>query len=147
MAAPTPAPDPQTQLETARQDLARAGFEFDADVAFARDAYVVCEAISCAELQVRNGRRTVLLAREAWDSPMRLRASLLDIWGRYQKPRAPDYRDKAESALRVLQHGPRVGITDPVFLRRVYHMYGQLWSQVPPSQRGTLPGPGDLAYP
>ena len=146
-AAPAPAPDPHTQLEAAHQDLARAGFGFDADVNFARDPYVVCEAISCAELQVRNGRRTVLLAREAWDSPERLRASLLDIWGRYQKPRAPDYRDKAESALRVLSDGPRVGIADPVFLRRVYHMYRQLWSQVPPSQLGALPRPDDLAYP
>ncbi len=146
-AAPAPAPDPDAQLEAARQDLARAGFDFDADVSFARGPYVVCEAISCAELQVRSGRRTVLLAREAWDSPARLRASLLDIWGRYQKPRAPDYRDKAESALRVLRDGPRVGIEDLVFLRRVYHMYRQLWSQVPDKQRAALPRPDDLAYP
>ncbi len=140
-------PDPSAELEAARADVAQAGFTFKVDVAFALDRYVVCDGLSCAELQVRRGRRTILLAREAWDSPARLRATLLDIWGRYQRPRAPTYRDKAESALRVLEHGAQAGIDDRGFLRRVYHRYGQLWPQVPEAERAELPPPGDLAYP
>ncbi len=146
-AAPPGPPDPDAELSAARSDLASAGFEFAADVAFVLDPYVVCEAMSCAELQVRSGRRTVLLAREAWDSPARLRATLLDIWGLYQRPRAASYGDKAESALRVLQHGPDAGIDDRAFLRRVYHRYRQLYASVPEGERAQLPRPDDLAYP
>ncbi len=146
-AAPPPPPDPEAQLLAARADLAAAGFSFEADVAFRADPYVVCDGLACAELQVRAGRRTVLLAREAWDSPARLRASLLDIWDRYRRPRAPDHRDRARSALRILEHGPAAGIDDVLFLRRVYHRYGQLFERLPESASGELPKPRDLVYP
>lgn len=134
-------------IEAARADLAAGHFYFDSDVAFARDPYVVCVDLSCAELRVRDRRRTILLAPGAFASASRLRASLLDIWGRYENPGVPSPYQRAQSALRILEHGPKVGVTDRSLLRATHHRYGQLYLLLEPEKQAELPRPDDLAYP
>ena len=134
-------------LDAALADLAAAGFEFDADVAFAEDRFVVCESISCSELKIVHGRRTVLIARDAFQSPSLLRATLLDMWGRYQEPHAPTFFEQAQSALRTLREGRRAGITSVQLLRETYHTYRQLYRNLDADERAELPHPDDLAYP
>jgi hypothetical protein len=140
-------PDPRAAIDAALADLAAADFRFEPDVAFAEDRFVVCEGVSCSELKTVHGRRTVLIAREVFQSPSRLRATLLDMWGRYQQPRAPSTADQARSALRILQDGPRAGIDDTQLLRDTHHTYRQLYNSMKPAQRAELPRPDDLAYP
>ncbi len=142
-----PRVDRPAEIDAALADLARGGFEFDADVAFARDAYVVCEGVSCAELRVVERRRTIVLSRDAFASPSRLRASLLDIWGRYQEPRAASGADQARSALRILRDGPRAGVSDRRLLREMHHLYRQLYGGLSEDERGELPSPDELEYP
>jgi hypothetical protein len=139
--------DRPAEIDAAVADLARAGFEFDADVAFARDAYVMCEGVSCSELRIVERRRTILLARDAFASPSRLRASLLDIQGRYRNPRAASAADQARSAVRILRDGPRVGVSDRRLLRETHHLYRQLYGGLSADERAELPGPDDLEYP
>ncbi len=134
-------------IEAALADLDGGGFRFESDVAFARDPYVVCAGITCAELRVRDRRRTILVAPEAFASASRLRASLLDIWGRYKHPGVPTPYERAESALRILKYGPRVGVTDRSLLRATQHRYRQLYELLEADQRDELPRPDDLAYP
>ena len=134
-------------IEAARADLARAHFYFESDIAFERDPYVVCIDLSCAELRVRDRRRTILLAPEAFESASLLRASLLDIWGRYKNPGVPTPYQRAQSALRILKSGSEVGVTDRSLLRATHHRYGQLYLLLEPEQQGELPRPDDLAYP
>jgi hypothetical protein len=140
-------PDRTSELDAAVADLAAGGYGFDPDVAFAEDDYVVCHSVSCSELRVVNGRRTVLLARDAFASPSRLRATLLDMQGRYQTPRPPARADQMRSALRILEGGPDVGVTDPGFLRRVHQSYRQLYDALEPAERKGLLAPDDVPYP
>lgn len=135
------------ELEAALGDLARAGFEFEADVRFAVDRYASCDGIACADLTVMRGRRTVRIAEAAFDSPVRLRASLLEIWERYRQPRPRSTPDLARAAQRVLRDGPRVGVNDPAVLRRAHHRYRRLWQRLPPEQRSGLVDPDALDYP
>lgn len=134
-------------IEAALADLDGGGFRFESDVAFARDPYVVCAGITCAELRVRDRRRTILVAPEAFASASRLRASLLDIWGRYQEPRAASGADQARSALRILRDGPRAGVSDRRLLREMHHLYRQLYGGLSEDERGELPSPDELEYP
>jgi hypothetical protein len=99
--------DAGPRIRQALVDLARAGFEFDADVRFRTDPYAVCAGVSCATLVVLKERRTVLLAQGALDSDAALRASLLDIWERYESPHPDSVCDELRGMLRVVRDGPR----------------------------------------
>ena len=140
-------PDPNAAIRMALHDLEQAGLEFDADVYFRRDPIVVCDGFSCAELRLERGRRWVLVSRDAFVTDAQLRASLIDVWGHYQRPRPPTFGDQARSALRILEKGPDAGIHDVAFLRRVHHRYRQLRGQVPPDERGDLPEADAVPYP
>lgn len=139
--------DPQAQIEAALGDLARAGFEFEADVQFTREPYATCVRIACAEVVWRRTRRVIEIAPEAFDSPQQLRCALLEVWARYRTPRPSYIPDMARGALRVVQDGPRVGITDRYLLREAFRAYRSYWEQLEPEQRGELPAPDDLPYP
>ena len=103
--------------------------------------------MACADLVLIGERRTILLAPESFESPSRLRATLVEVWGRYQEPRTPRVRDLAEGSLRIQRDGPRAGVDDPVVLRDAYFSYRQLWQDLPPDERRDLPPPDTLAYP
>ncbi len=139
--------DPQLQIEAALQDLARAGFEFEADVHFAREPYAVCVRIACAEIVWRRTRRVIEIAPEAFWTPQQLRCTLLEVWARYRTPRPEYIPDLARGALRVVQDGARVGITDRYLLREAFRAYRFYWEQLEPEQRPDLPAPDDLPYP
>lgn len=138
---------PKLSIEAALADLAAAGFEFDADVRFRQNRYTVCDGMACADLALIGERRTILLAPEAFESPARLRATLLEIWERYQQARPGSVSDLARGALRVIRDGPRVGVDDPYTLRRAHHVYRQLYEALPPQKRVDLPEPDQLPFP
>ena len=73
------------------------------------DPRAVCDGLACADLVVENQRRTILVADGAFQSPSKLRASLLEIWARYQTPRHGNVRDLALGALTVAQDGAARG--------------------------------------
>ena len=139
-------PDRGPEIQAALRDLKGGGFEFDADLAYRIDRYVVCDGLSCTELRVIRGRRTILISPETFETPGRLRASLLDIWGRYKKPRTPTTADQARSALRIVSHGADVGI-DRRLRQHTHHSYRQLYTQLSPKEREPFPPPDDLVYP
>ncbi len=140
-------PQPEAQIEAALTDLAAAGFEFDADVRFHYYRYAVCDGMACADVALIDGWRTIRIALEAFDSPDRLRASLLEIWERYREPRPGSIPDLARGALRVIQDGPRVGVDDRYTLRRAHHVYRQLYGELPSERRTDLPQPDQLRFP
>ncbi len=111
------------------------------------DPYAVCDGLACANLRLVRGRRTIGLAREAFSSPSRLRASLLEIWERYQEPRPGSVRDLARAALLVLSDGPRVGVNHRRTLRLAHHRYRQLWLQLDASERAGLTDPDRIPFP
>jgi hypothetical protein len=139
--------DAGPRIRQALVDLARAGFEFDADVRFRTDPYAVCAGVSCATLVVLKERRTVLLAQGALDSDAALRASLLDIWERYESPHPDSVCDELRGMLRVVRDGPRVGVDDVDILRRAHHAYRRLYVGMRDSECGDLPQPDELAFP
>lgn len=139
-------PDRGPEIQAALRDLANGGFEFEADLAYQIDRYVVCDGFSCTELRVIRGRRTILIATDAFESPGRLRASLLDIWGRYQQPHAPSTADQAKSALRIVRHGAEVGV-DRRLRQEAHHGYRQLYAHLSAQERERFPPPDDLVYP
>jgi len=140
-------PAPEARIEAALADLVRAGFEFDADVRFRYYRYSVCDGVACADLALIGTRRTIRIAPEAFENPSRLRATLLEIWERYQQPRPGSQPDLARGALRVIQDGPRVGVDDLYTLRRAHHIYRQLYEGLPPESRPGLPEPDTLRFP
>ena len=140
-------PDRDAEIAAALSDLRVGGFSFAADVRVRADPYAVCDGLACANLKVVRGRRTIGLAREAFSNPSRLRASLLEIWDRYQEPRPGAARDLARAALLVVSDGPRVGVTDRRTLRLAYHGYRQLWLQLSPSERAGLLNPDQIPLP
>ncbi|MFQ5696666.1 MAG: hypothetical protein ACE5IL_00075 [Myxococcota bacterium] len=142
-----PRTDRGSELDQALQALAAAGYEFEADVRFRSDRYGVCQGLACADLRVERSRRTITLAPEAFSSDARLRATLLEIWGRYREPRSGSVRDLARSALRVLQEGPRVGIRDVALRRLAHHTYRQLYERLSGAERQGLPDPETLPFP
>lgn len=137
-------PDRDAEIPPALADLARAGFHFDADVRFVYDPVTVCDGLTCADLVVVDERRTIRLAKPAFTSPSRLRATLLEIWPRYAKPRRSDLTDLARAALLVVTDGERAGVRDPEVVRSARFYYRQLWNQVPPASRRDLPAPDAL---
>jgi hypothetical protein len=139
--------DPQAQIEAELQVLAEAGFAFEADVHFAREPYAMCVRISCAEISWRRTRRVIEIAPEAFETQQQLRCTLLEVWDRYRTPRTGHIPDLARGALRVIQDGPRVGITDRYLLREAFRAYRFYWEQLEPERRGELPSPDDLPYP
>ena len=143
----TAAPPAGNQLNAALLDLATAGFEFDADVRFMPDAYAVCNGLFCADLIMYKERRTIILAREAFDSRSRLRASLLEIWERYQEWRPGSVPDLARAALRVIQDGERVGVSDVYIRRHAHHRYRQLYEKLSAAEREPLTDPDSLIFP
>jgi hypothetical protein len=136
--------DRDAQIPPALADLGKAGFTFAADVRFAHDPMTVCDGLTCADIVVIEDRRTIRLANGAFASPSRLRATLLEIWPRYQKPRRSDVSGLARAALLVVNDGPRAGVTDPEVMSQARFFYRQLWNQLPPAERATLPAPDAL---
>jgi len=136
--------DRTVEIEPALADLERAGFEFAADVAFVHDPMTVCDGITCADLVVIADRRTIRLANNAFASPSKLRASLLEIWPRYTMPRRGDVNQLARAALLVVTDGARAGVSDPEDLREARFAYRQLWNQTAPAERAKLPEPASL---
>lgn len=136
--------DRTAEIQPALADLARAGFVFAADVAFVHDRMTVCDGISCADLVVIAQRRTIRLANNAFTSPSKLRASLLEIWPRYTMPRRGDVPGLARAALLVVTDGARAGVTEPEVLREARFAYRQLWNQATPAERANLPSPESL---
>ncbi len=110
-------------------------------MSFVSDRYEVCDGIRCASVVVRDGRRTILLAREAFSSDERLRMSLLEVWERYEQPRPGSVPDLARAALRVLTDGGRVGAGSPANQRRARNVYRGLWESLPEDRRSELPRP------
>jgi hypothetical protein len=137
-------PDRNAEIPPALADLSRAGFSFDADVRFAHDPMTVCDGLTCADLVVIEDRRTIRLANGAFASPSRLRATLLEIWPRYAKPRRSDVPGLARAALLVVTDGARAGIVDPEVTSSARFYYRQLWNQTPPAARANLPAPDTL---
>ena len=140
-------PDRDAEITAALSDLRSGGFSFDPDVRVRTDPYAVCDGFACADLKLVRGRRTIGLAREAFSNPSRLRASLLEIWERYQEPRPGSVRDLARAALLVLSDGPRVGVNDRRTLRLAHHRYRQLWLQLDASERAGLTDPDRIPFP
>ena len=138
------APDRTPEIQPALADLEQGGFAFAADVVFRNDPHAVCDGLACADLVVENQRRTIVVADGAFVSPSKLRASLLEIWVRYQTPRHGNVRDLARAALVVVQDGRRAGVTDPGVLADARFVYAQLWRQLPPERRSDLPDPRQL---
>jgi hypothetical protein len=139
--------DAGLRIRQALVDLAQAGFEFDADVRFRTDPYAVCAGVSCATIVVLKERRTVLLAKGALDSDAALRASLLDIWERYESPHPDSVCDELRGMLRVVRDGPRVGVDDVGILRRAHHAYRRLHVALGDTECGDPPHPDELAFP
>jgi len=137
-------PDHTPEIAPALVDLRAAGFEFAPDVRLRNDPRAVCDGLACADLVVENQRRTILVADGAFQSPSKLRASLLEIWVRYQTPRHGNLRDLARAALVVVEDGPRAGVTDPGVLADARFAYKQLWQRLPPDKRADLPDPASL---
>jgi hypothetical protein len=137
-------PDRNAEIPPALADLARAGFEFDADVRFVHDPMTVCDGLTCSDLVLIDDRRTIRLANGAFTSPSRLRATLLEIWPRYAKPRRSDVVGLARAALLVVTDGPRAGISDPEVMSSARFYYRQLWNLTPPATRANLPAPDTL---
>ena len=96
---------------------------------------------------VENQRRTILVADGAFASPSKLRATLLEIWVRYDAPRHGNVRDLARAAKTVVRDGPRVGVTDPGVLADARFQYRLLYEQLPPDKRAGLPEPSALSAP
>ncbi len=139
-------PPAEVQVEGARAELAAEGFEFEPDVRFRYHRYAACDGMACADVALIGERRTILLAPEAFESPGRLRATLLEVWERYREPRPGSVRDLARGALRVIRDGHRVGVVEPYILRRAHHSYRQLYNELPNDQREDLPPPDELSY-
>ncbi len=139
--------DRTPEIEPALADLRHAGFEFAPDVRFVHDPVAVCDGITCADLVVVAERRTIRLANNAFSSPSRLRASLLEIWPRYTLPRRADVIVFANAARLVVTDGERAGVSDPEVLREARFAYRQLWNQVSPADRSNLPTPDSLPAP
>ena len=140
--------DHGAEIEAALADLRTAGFEFKTDVRFEQNRYVTCqEEIACADLVLREGHRTVRLAPEAFETRSRLRAALLEIWERYERPRRGSSSDLARGSLRVLQDGPRAGVDDDWVLRRAHRAYRRFWRETPEDQREGLPDPARIPLP
>ena len=138
-------PDRSDELPPAIADLRAAGFEFAPDVRLRNDAHAVCDGMSCADLVIEKDTRTILVADGAFESPSKLRASLLEIWARYKEPRRGNVRDLARGALLVIQKGPSAGVTDPGVIGDARYVYKQLWDRLPDSQRADLPAPSSLS--
>ena len=139
--------EPPPSVPNALYALADAGFEFEPDVQFRADRHASCDGFACADLVVIQERRTILLARDAFDSCDALRAALLEIWERYRDPQRGSTRDFARGALRVASDGSRVGIEEKAILRAAHHTYRQLFDQLPPAQRVDLPDPDTVSFP
>jgi hypothetical protein len=139
-------PDRTPEIAPALADLEAAGFAFAPDVRLRNDPLAVCDGLACADLVVENERRTILVADGAFASPSKLRASLLEIWARYQTPRHGNVRDLARAALGVVQDGPRAGVSDPGVQADARFAYKQLWERLPPDKRTDLPDPSSLAH-
>jgi hypothetical protein len=140
-------PDRSPEIPPALADLRAAGFAFAPDVRLRNDPRAVCDGLACADLVVENERRTILVADGAFASPSKLRASLLEIWVRYQTPRHGNVRDLARAALVVVQDGPRAGVSDPGVLADARFAYKQLWERLPPEKRSDLPNPIRVSSP
>lgn len=140
-------PPPEEQISSALADLAAGGFSFEADVRFRANRYGACDGVACADLALIRERRTILLAPDAFDSPAWLRASLLEIWERYRRPRPGSVPDLARGTLRVMRDGPRVGVDDPQLLRLAHRSYRRLYASLPPEKRADLPDPAGLPFP
>ncbi len=136
--------DRTPEIQPALADLSRAGYVFAADLAFVHDPMTVCDGITCADLVVIADRRTIRLANNAFTSPSKLRASLLEIWPRYTRPRRGDVPGMARAALLIVTDGPRAGVTDVEVLREARFAYRQLWNQATPLERANLPAPDSL---
>ena len=132
-------------IPPALADLARGGFHFAADVRFAPDEFAVCDGIACADVVLLQNRRTIRLADGAFQSPSKLRATLLEVWPRYQLPRRANTRELAQSALLVVREGGRAGVTDPETLADARFAYRRLYDQLAAAQRKDLPNPESLA--
>ncbi len=140
-------PDRDGEIPPALADLSRAGFSFDADLRFVYEPMTVCDGLTCADLVVIDDRRTIRLAKAAFANPSRLRATLLEIWPRYAKPRRSDVPALARAALLVVTDGARAGVVDPEVASSARFYYRQLWNQSPPSARASLPAPDTLGAP
>ena len=132
------------EIEPALADLRSGGFEFAPDVRFVYDPMTVCDGQSCADLVVVANRRTIRLARDAFATPSKLRATLLEIWPRYTMPRHGDIPQLARAAMLVVTDGARAGVTDPEVLREAQFAYRQLRNQATPAERAELPPPESL---
>jgi hypothetical protein len=140
-----PVPDRPAEIQAALADLAKGGFRFPADVNFVPDKFAVCDGIACADVVLIENRRTVRLAAGAFQNPSKLRATLLDVWPRYELPRRPNAHELAESALLVVREGPKAGITDPEVIADARFSYRRLYEQLAAAQRKDLPPPDSLA--
>ena len=132
-------------IPPALADLEKGGFRFSADVRFAPDMFAVCDGIACADVVLVENRRTIRLADAAFQSPSKLRATLLEIWPRYELPRRANARELAQSALLVVREGPRAGVTDAETLADARFAYRRLYDQLAAAQRKDLPTPESLA--
>lgn len=136
--------DRTAEIPPAVADLAAAGFPFPVDIRVVHDPMAVCDGITCADLVVIENRRTIRLANHAFTSPSKLRASLLEIWPRYERPKRGNLPDLAGGALLVVRDGARVGITDAEVIREARFTYRQLWNQLTPAERARFPAPESL---
>lgn len=139
--------DRSDEIKPALADLEHGGYRFPADVRFVPYTYAVCDGMACADVVLVENRRTIRLAAGAFQNPSKLRATLLEIWPRYQLPRRPNARELAASALLVAREGPRVGVTDPDVLADARFAYRRLYEQLPNAKRKDLPTPDSLARP
>jgi len=136
--------DRSAEIPPALSELAAAGFTFPADIRFVHDPMTVCDGITCADLVVIDGRRTIRLANHAFMSPSKLRASLLEIWPRYEMPKRGDLPDLARGAVLIVTDGARAGVSDREVMREARFTYRHLWNQLPPAERKRLPAPDSL---
>jgi hypothetical protein len=139
------ADDRSEEIRPALEDLERGGFRFAADVRFLPDRFAVCDGIACADVVMQDERRTIRLADGAFQSPSKLRATLLEVWPRYELPRRANVHELARSALLVAREGPRAGVTDPEVLADARYFYRRLYDQLAAAQRRDLPPPDSLA--
>jgi hypothetical protein len=137
-------PDRDAEIAAALADLEHGGFRFSADVRFAPDRYAVCDGIACADVVIVDNRRTIRLAHGAFQSPSKLRASLLDVWPRYELPRRANARELAESALLVVREGGKAGVDDPEILADARFAYRRLYEHLDAADRAGLPAPETL---
>jgi hypothetical protein len=136
--------DRSAEIPSAVAALAAAGFSFPVDIRIVHDPMAVCDGITCADLVVIDERRTIRLANHAFTNPSKLRASLLEIWPRYERPKRGNLPDLARGALLVVTDGARVGISDAEVTREARFAYRQLWNQLKPAERAGLPTPDSL---